>query len=398
LIAALEAPGNTPEGDLGLTHGFHTYPARMHPATARRLVALIAGPDKVVLDPFCGSGTVLVEARALGARASGVDLNPLAVAIANAKVWPAPGARRHELVRVANEISGAALAAGKAARRATAAAVPLRGGAGQRAKARDRRIGEWFSPHVRRELEFIAGAIDELRATDLDMARVMRMALSSILYKVSRRASDTDPSRVERNVARGAASRLLVQRIDLLDKGLAALESTARHPVTVLQGDARALLDLGIAPGSVDAIVTSPPYAGTYDYVDQHQLRMDFLDMSAGDLREGEIGSRRSFAGAGPGKPRPDRNEALREWNRALGDTLSAMDEVLAPGGRAAIVLGDSLAGAGIVLADDMMRASLPAGLVLRSWAWQERPKLGAERRAFDDRPKREHIFLLSRA
>src|SRR6185436_6702703 len=69
-------------------HGFHTYPARMHPLTARRALATLElGKGAIVLDPFCGSGTVLVEAALVGARAVGVDANPLAVAIARAKTW-----------------------------------------------------------------------------------------------------------------------------------------------------------------------------------------------------------------------------------------------------------------------------------------------------------------------
>ena len=46
-----------------LTHGLHPYPARMIPQIAARLLERYASPGDWVLDPFCGSGTVLVEAR-----------------------------------------------------------------------------------------------------------------------------------------------------------------------------------------------------------------------------------------------------------------------------------------------------------------------------------------------
>src|SRR5688572_21117898 len=49
-----------------LTHGFHSYPARMHRATAARLLQELKLSGARVLDPFCGSGTTLVEARAHG--------------------------------------------------------------------------------------------------------------------------------------------------------------------------------------------------------------------------------------------------------------------------------------------------------------------------------------------
>ena len=45
-----------------------------------------ARPDDVVLDPFCGRGTTLFAARALGLVSAGVDVNPVAVALARAKL------------------------------------------------------------------------------------------------------------------------------------------------------------------------------------------------------------------------------------------------------------------------------------------------------------------------
>src|SRR3989304_6270267 len=93
-----EAGGGAGPGPAGgLTHGFHASPARMHPLTARRaLVALGVKPGATVLDPFCGSGTVLVEAFRAGARAIGVDASPLAVEIAFARTWRARAGRRRE--------------------------------------------------------------------------------------------------------------------------------------------------------------------------------------------------------------------------------------------------------------------------------------------------------------
>ena len=44
------------------THGLHQYPARMHPEIAKRVIQKYATSSKtVILDPFMGSGGVLVE-------------------------------------------------------------------------------------------------------------------------------------------------------------------------------------------------------------------------------------------------------------------------------------------------------------------------------------------------
>ena len=56
------------------------------PRTPRRIIQQWVSPRATVLDPFCGSGTTLLEAKLLGRKAVGVDLNPLAVALTNAKL------------------------------------------------------------------------------------------------------------------------------------------------------------------------------------------------------------------------------------------------------------------------------------------------------------------------
>ncbi|HCJ66303.1 MAG TPA: DNA methyltransferase [Elusimicrobia bacterium] len=68
------------------SQGIHNYPAMMIPQIARRLIELYA-PKKggILLDPFCGSGSSLVEARLQGLNSYGVDINPLARLIAKVK-------------------------------------------------------------------------------------------------------------------------------------------------------------------------------------------------------------------------------------------------------------------------------------------------------------------------
>jgi DNA modification methylase len=71
------------------THGFHLYPARMHPEIAKRLIAKYAvDTKKVVFDPFMGSGGVLVESLLHGNNAIGIDLNPFAVLLSKVKTTP----------------------------------------------------------------------------------------------------------------------------------------------------------------------------------------------------------------------------------------------------------------------------------------------------------------------
>jgi len=67
------------------THCFHAYPAMMIPQVARRIIENYGRKAKILFDPYCGTGTSLVEANLLGINAIGTDINPLARLIATAK-------------------------------------------------------------------------------------------------------------------------------------------------------------------------------------------------------------------------------------------------------------------------------------------------------------------------
>ena len=88
LVAALRAPHVDHDIADSLTHPFHTYPARLHPATARLLVELVgagAGTSPIV-DPFCGSGTTVVAALKLGRRAVGIDSDPASIQLSQRRI------------------------------------------------------------------------------------------------------------------------------------------------------------------------------------------------------------------------------------------------------------------------------------------------------------------------
>lgn len=68
-----------------LTHAFYLYPARLSPDVVRAAIELFTSPCDLVMDPFVGGGTSLVEAAALGRPAIGSDINELAVFVSRAK-------------------------------------------------------------------------------------------------------------------------------------------------------------------------------------------------------------------------------------------------------------------------------------------------------------------------
>ncbi len=74
------------------THGIYHYPAMMVAPVVKRLIEETANTQGVkrILDPFCGSGSALVEGMLHGMQTTGIDLNPLAVLLARVKTAPIP--------------------------------------------------------------------------------------------------------------------------------------------------------------------------------------------------------------------------------------------------------------------------------------------------------------------
>ena len=71
-----------------VSHGIHPYPAMMIPQVARRLTEHYGSEGGLLFDPYCGSGTALLEGMLAGMAAIGTDLNPLARLIARVKTRP----------------------------------------------------------------------------------------------------------------------------------------------------------------------------------------------------------------------------------------------------------------------------------------------------------------------
>lgn len=70
------------------THGIHSYTAKFIPHIPRYFIKKYTKKKDVVLDPFAGSGTTLLEANILGRNSLGIDINPLAILIGKVKTTP----------------------------------------------------------------------------------------------------------------------------------------------------------------------------------------------------------------------------------------------------------------------------------------------------------------------
>jgi SAM-dependent methyltransferase len=357
-----------------LTHGFHSYAGRMHPSIARGGIAAFSAPGDTVVDPFCGSGTVLVEAMGLGRRAVGVDASPLGVAIARVRTTLLDAAARERLVSEAARI---AEEAGLRARKRKRPEVP------SWARQEIRR----FHAHVMFELLGVRELVWELPLDEVSQA--LRMCLSSILVKFMATGSQAPRDGAEKRIARGIPSRMLADRAVELARGLAALErrTPAGTPAPELtEGDARAL---PLKDGAASLVLSSPPYAGTYDYAAMHEPRFVWLGLSPKKFQQRQLGARSAEIG----------EVSAAAWRAEQGRWMGEIARVLRPGGQALLMVGDGvIAGRPEHAPDSVAAAGAKVGLEAVARASQAR-SLHDRRLAaiFADEPRREHLLLLRR-
>ena len=73
-----------------ITHGYYTYPAKFIPQLAARLMREYSSAGDIIVDPFMGSGTTVVEALVNNRIGIGTDINDIAYLLAKVKTTPLP--------------------------------------------------------------------------------------------------------------------------------------------------------------------------------------------------------------------------------------------------------------------------------------------------------------------
>jgi hypothetical protein len=358
-------------------HGFHTYPARMHPDTAARLVGAFSEPNDAVFDPFCGSGTVLVETMIAGRQAIGTDLNPLAVMLTRSKTYVPKGQATGDLMGQAAKVAAHAEKRRKA-----------RAGASRRYPPED---VEAFEPHVLLELDGLRHGIESLGS--VRERDDLYLILSAILVKVSRRKGDTSQDTEKRRLGAGYTSKLFVRKAEEYvrrrDAFYALVPPSVRRARVSIE-DATQLRSM--AEGTFDLVVSSPPYVATYDYLEHHAMRMRWLGLDTRSLAAGEMGARRRFSDRDPTRAKAD-------WNTELGRLFAALARTARPNALVVLLMADSAVGGEAVPADVVVpHAAAPHGWNLVARASQTRPHFhGPTAKVFSHKPRKEHLLLLGR-
>jgi site-specific DNA-methyltransferase (cytosine-N4-specific) len=346
----------------------HPYPARFIPEIPAQALDLldVKGP---VLDPFCGSGTTLVEARRRGLGSVGVDLNPIACLISRVRTqtW------RHEDAKVGLEHSRRlrehALAGGEVA--ALAERIP--------------RLEHWFDPWASAAL---AGAMDYLAeiADPLWHDRVA-VAVSSTIVRISRQESDTRYAAIPTAGDQTRAANEIGQAVVRVCDWLSANGATSAPQTDVYCRDARDLSNLG--DDSFAASVFSPPYPNAYEYWLYHKYRMYWLGFDPVAVRQAELGARPHYC-------KPNGMTEV-DFEAQMEDVFGHLARVLQPNAPAVVVVGDSVIGGRSV--DNgalIIAAATRQGFSLQAWTERLiRRGRSSFNRAHSRARKREHLLLL---
>jgi 16S rRNA G966 N2-methylase RsmD len=369
LAETLAATDSDADATDDLTHGFHTYPARMHPRLAREAIARFAQPGDKVLDPFCGSGTVLVEALVAGCRPTGLDLNPVGLRISEVHCTLLDPAQRRRFEQQARAV--AAVSEARVRSRARAQLVLPED------------LQQLYQAHVLFELSGLREEIEKLQR-DEDK-RPLMVVFSALLVKFSRLRADTSSDVIDKRIRKGLVTEFFVRKASELAQRWEALFDAAPQtvfPVKLICGDARELPRLLGPRYQADLVLCSPPYGGTYDYARQHALRNAWFGFDSQRFEDREIGARRSLS-QGPG--------TLERWNEELGSVLNSMRNVLSPSGHVLLWMGDAeLSGRRLPADEQLARLAPSADLTPLAAVSQARtdPRGGP--------PRAEHLLLLA--
>lgn len=273
-----------------LTHMIHPYPAKLLARIPYFFLSsrTLSKPGDIVLDPFCGSGTVLLEAIVAGRQAFGADSNPLARLISEVKTHILDTNRLQKVFNM------------------------LRRQMSRLTTSNNHRpdvvnLNYWFYPHVIAQLTAIRSAVDGI--SNPDIRAFFLVAFSYCVRRVSLadpRLSvpvKLQPNQYAKNhwLYKKTLTRLRkLRRMNVFAEFSAAVAENIRRMETlsntlktkcsasVISSDARHLINEysphlptgeRLREGSVNMIITSPPYAGAQKYVRTSSLNLGWLGL-----------------------------------------------------------------------------------------------------------------------
>lgn len=239
------------------THCFHTYPAMMIPQIARKLLDNYGVEGGWLLDPYCGTGTSLVEASLFGMHSIGCDINPLVRLIATTKLTSIPLKSLNDNINRINKALIEIEFGGKKLPECSIPDIP--------------NLEYWFSAEVTKALAFILSWIDKVE--DQKIKNFIKVAFSETVREVS--YTRTSAFKLHRMPAEKLEAfdpdvfGIFCKKLDRNRQGLAAYLEKSKNvessicDINTVHGE----LPMPRPLGGYDLVITSPPYGDSHTTV-----------------------------------------------------------------------------------------------------------------------------------
>ncbi|MBN2153207.1 MAG: hypothetical protein JW839_17265 [Candidatus Lokiarchaeota archaeon] len=370
-----------------LTHNYHPWAAKFIPQIPRYFIEKLTRKGDTVYDPFCGSGTTLVEALLLGRNAFGNDINYIAALASKAKATPLSPA---QLGRVVAWKKGVLSLQG----RWLGGQNHGEHGAGGRpagdytGEIRFDNKFHWFDKDVLVLLMQIKRSIEAV--DDPAVKTFLLAAFSSIVVRVSRQESETRYAAIDKKIEIRDVFDIFLKKLDDMIERMrqfaAAVDGGSR--AEVCQADTREMPS--IPDASVQLVLTSPPYANTYDYYLYHKLRMFLLGYDVYNVRVNEIGSRNRYS---------SQKQDIGTFVDDMATCFGVFRRVIKADGHVVVVIGDSIVAkkhhSGLALIEEVASRAGFAILQAFSYKLDDISKLFNKR--FRQKGKEEWVIILSK-
>lgn len=331
-----------------ITHGYYTYPAKFIPQLASRIILEYSKQNDIVIDPFMGSGTTVVEAIINNRIGIGTDINEIAVLLTKTKTTPLNNdvllnEYSNLIFNLSHKLNGSFNSELKNAQ--------------EKIKLPER-VDYWFKPEIQNQLIVILHNITKISNKDIRdffliaFAQILK-SCSIWLQKSVKPTRDLNKIDIIPLAKFDWQAKRMIKKNSDFNK---IISSEFRNEINsfrvVKNSDAR---NIPCDDNLANLIVTSPPYVTSYEYADLHQLPslwFGYLEELA-IFRKKFIGS--SFRERDQINLKSEtaknivsdlgNNKKGREVENYYADMLESfieMRRVLKVGGKAAIVIGNT--------------------------------------------------------
>jgi DNA modification methylase len=255
-------------------HSLCSYQGKLKPAIAYHLIEQFTKEGDVILDPFCGIGTIPLEACLRGRIGTGIDLNPIAYANTLAKVKKLSKEKiNSEIERLTTFIKENPATNDDII--ASDIKLPISNG----------RISEYYHAETLREIlsarKFFATIDIHNAEQQFLLACMLHILHGNRPYALSKRSNNQTPLKprqdevaIYKNVAekvRGKAERMF----SALDYDENFCEGSVQYG---------SVFDVEIISNSIDAIITSPPFASSTRFYSSNWLRLWFCGSGSDNM------------------------------------------------------------------------------------------------------------------